>query len=452
MWARALRRGLAAATAIGLAAAAGPARAGQATCSNPGLPAGTSSTAELSPGRLSLTLGTSLLPIWSTETVEERQGLARHDTRLISFESRLAAEYALTPSLALTAALPYRVIDVTLDQAAAEPGAPPPEPSIHVRSERLHGLGDASLGVHLARELGGLLVHLRAGASVPLGATVENPHLLGQLGQEHEHLQLGTGTVIPFFAVEGARALGPRATASAWALAQPSLYANAEGYRAGDRYSGGLTAALALAERRWVLGLALEAHGETAETWSGKVYTDEGNAGRLDVLAGVTAAWRPSRALAVTSELRYAAASWARGTQVDYGLVVGLGVTVSFELRRKPSWRGADVSALGPRGSAAPVAPVPGKVTVVDLWAEWCAPCRELDERLAELARAHPDRLAVRKLDVVDPDSAAWRRYLAPGSFVLPHIKVYGANGALLFERTAPPAELARELAKLLAD
>jgi thiol-disulfide isomerase/thioredoxin len=93
---------------------------------------------------------------------------------------------------------------------------------------------------------------------------------------------------------------------------------------------------------------------------------------------------------------------------------------------------------------------VPGRITVFDLWAAWCAPCRELDDRLAALARAHPERLAVRKLDVVDSDGAGWRRYLAPGSFDLPHVKAYDADGRLRFERTASPAELVRAIEELL--
>lgn len=450
---RRARRALALATlgaATSLAAAPRLAHAGQATCSNPSLPPGTSTVTELTPGRLTLSWTTSLLPIWASETVEERDGLVRNDTRLLSFDSRLAAEYAVTPWLAFTIAAPYRVIDVELDQAAVAPGAEPPGGSIHVRSERLHGPGDVSVGAHLARELGRVRLHLRLGTSLPLGSTVENPHLLGQLGQDHQHVQLGTGTFIPYLAAELAHDLSPRVSMSGWALAQPSLYENGEGFQAGDRYSGGATATLALARRRWVLGLALEAHGETAETWRGRVYRDEGNAGRLDLLAGATASFRASSAVVFTSDFRYAAQSWARGTQVDYGVVASLGVSVNFDLRRKASWRGADHRALGPAGSAAPLAPVPGKITVIDLWAEWCAPCRELDERLAELARVHPDRLAVRKLDVVDPDSPAWTAYLAPGQYALPHVKVYGTDGRLLFERTAPAAQLIRDIAALL--
>jgi thiol-disulfide isomerase/thioredoxin len=432
-----------------LAAHPRPAGAGQATCSSPGLPLGASSGGDLLPGRLSLNLTTGLLPLDSVEILGEAQGPVRYDTRLLFFESRLAAEYALTPSLALTAALPYRVIDIDVDREAVS-GGPVLAPSIHVRTERLHGVGDPTIGVHLAYELGGWRLHGRAGTALPLGRTEENPHQLGGLGQEHQHTQLGAGTFIPFAAVEAQAEVTPRLTVAGWALAQPSLYEGAEGYRASSRYSGGLTAATALAGRRWTLGVAVEGHGETAERWNGAVYRDEGNAGRFDVLAGGSATWRATSRVALTADLKYAVYSRVAGTQLDYGAVASVGVAFSFDLKPRASWRGLDHQELQPAGADVSLAPVPGKITVFDLWATWCAPCRELDERLVALARANPDRLAVRKLDVVDPESPAWRRYLAPGASALPHVKVYGADGQLLFERTAPPAELARAIEALL--
>ncbi|MEZ4401587.1 MAG: cupredoxin domain-containing protein [Kofleriaceae bacterium] len=98
---------------------------------------------------------------------------------------------------------------------------------------------------------------------------------------------------------------------------------------------------------------------------------------------------------------------------------------------------GLDVADLGAPGTAAPLTPVPGKVTIVDLWAPWCQPCTQLEPTLIGLARAHPDQVAVRRLDIVDWDSAATARYLTPGGFALPHVKIYDAGGALVFERSS---------------
>ncbi|HUS28442.1 MAG TPA: thioredoxin family protein [Kofleriaceae bacterium] len=401
------------------------------------------------PGRLSLSLTNALLPIHSVETLDEAMGPVVYDERLVFWETRLAAEYTLTRSLAVGAAFPYRVVDVDVANSDPATGDPITVTNVHARNETLTGVGDPSVSAHLATDAAGLHVHARIGTSLPLGRTEEDPHLLGSLGQEHEHIQLGTGTFIPFVSVEAQRGFG-KVVGAAWALAHLSLYDNDHGYRAGDRYSGGLTAASGLGLRRWTFGVALEGHGETGETWQGVVHRDEGNAGRFDLMAGANVAWRPVDHLAVILDAKLPVYTYVDGPQLDYGLIVGIGIAATFDLKPRASWHGLDEKVVADAGVAAELVPVPGKITVFDLWAEWCAPCRELDDRLAAIARAHPDKLAVRKLDVVDTDSAAWERYMAPKQFDLPHVKVYGADGALLFERSAPPAELARAVEEVL--
>ncbi len=433
------------AIALVIAATGADAHAGQATCSNPGLPVGAAASSDLFPGRLTLSLTTSLLTVSSSEVLAEGQGQVRYDADLVLVETRLSAELALRSWLAIGLALPYRVIAVGVAYRDPATGATvmSQQAGIHARDERLHGIGDPSLTLHGAHEVGLSRFHARLGTSLPLGHTEKDPFSLGQIGQEHQHVQFGTGTLIPFLAVEAQRGFG-RITGAAWGIAQLSLYDNAHGYRAGDRYSAGLTALSALGTTAWTFGLSTAVHAETEETWQGIVHAGEGNAGRVDVLAGGSIAWRPTRSLAILASLELPVYSHVTGPQVDYGFVAGLGVVTSFDLRQRASYGAADVATLGEPGTAAPLVPVPGTITVFDLWAEWCAPCRELDDKLAALARRYPGRVAVRKLDVVDSDSAAWLRYLAPGSFELPHLKVYGADGVLLFEKTAPPDELVR--------
>ncbi|HEY4058296.1 MAG TPA: thioredoxin family protein, partial [Kofleriaceae bacterium] len=180
------------------------------------------------------------------------------------------------------------------------------------------------------------------------------------------------------------------------------------------------------------------------------IYYDEGNSGRVDVLAGVSVAYRPIDQLGIIADAKLPVYSHIDGTQVDYGPVFGLGVVGTFDTRGRASYGHADVADLGPAGTASPLVAVAGKLTVFDLWASWCAPCRELDDRLAVIAREHPDRVAVRKLEVVDSDSPAWKTYLEPGKYDLPHVRVVDENGNVVFEKTASPAELAAAITALL--
>ncbi len=422
------------------------AHAGQATCSNPGVPIGAAASAELLPGRLTLNLTNGVLTFSGTETLDDVSGPVRYDSHLVLLETRLGAEYALTPYLAIGGALPFRVIDVDVHYSDASTGMPrdPSFASIHARAETLTGLGDASLHVHAAVLRGSFAIHARAGTTIPTGdALEEDPFALGRIGQEHDHIQLGTGTFMPFIAAEVQRPVGTT-TLAAWSIAYLSVYESSIGYKPGSRISGGISAASGLGSKVLTFGVGADVHGETAETWNGVVPLDEGNAGRYDVLAGGSVAWRATKSLAITADVKVPVYSHVTGTQLDYGIVAGLGIVAAFDVKPRASYKGLDEQTVGPAGSATPVTPVLGKITVFDLWADWCAPCRELDERMAALARRYPDRIAVRKLEVVDSDSEGWKAFLAPGKFDLPHVKVYGTDGRLLFEKTASPAELVK--------
>lgn len=90
----------------------------------------------------------------------------------------------------------------------------------------------------------------------------------------------------------------------------------------------------------------------------------------------------------------------------------------------------ADVAVLSKAGEDVPElasAVVPGKVTVFDFYADWCAGCREIDLHMFKLLNARDD-VALRKLNVVDWDTALARRYLGDVAG-LPYVIVYGKDG-----------------------
>jgi thioredoxin 1 len=69
-----------------------------------------------------------------------------------------------------------------------------------------------------------------------------------------------------------------------------------------------------------------------------------------------------------------------------------------------------------------------GNVTVVDFYADWCAPCRELSPSLEQMASTDPE-IALRKIDIVNGNTAVARQYNVRA---IPQVNVYNRGGRLV--------------------
>lgn len=76
---------------------------------------------------------------------------------------------------------------------------------------------------------------------------------------------------------------------------------------------------------------------------------------------------------------------------------------------------------------------VPGRITIVDFYADWCGPCRALTPKLEELVLADAD-LRLRKVDIVD-----WERPVVAqhGITSIPHVRVLDRKGKLVGQPTS---------------
>ncbi|WP_224240599.1 hypothetical protein [Hyalangium gracile] len=212
-----------------------------------------------------------------------------HDQRFAIGELRASAEHAFTDALGVELQVPLRLNRTTIQFRRLD-GTPVTldYENIHHRDETLFGLGDPWVQARHAFLLGQVRLTTRAGFTVPLGNTVEDPFALGAAGQPHQHVQFGTGTVQPLLALEAERAWDSW-SARLWGQAWLSVAENSRGFRAGHRFSLGLSGSLNVAGTLWASAGADMAN-EQPERWGGIVQQD-GNLGRTDVLVGGGLHW-----------------------------------------------------------------------------------------------------------------------------------------------------------------
>lgn len=72
---------------------------------------------------------------------------------------------------------------------------------------------------------------------------------------------------------------------------------------------------------------------------------------------------------------------------------------------------------------------VPGYVTILDFYADWCGPCKRIAPSLEQIAATH-DKVIIRKVDIVSWETAAWKQ--ATGEYnsnSIPLVAIYDGKG-----------------------
>lgn len=167
---------------------------------------------------------------------------------------------------------------------------------IHHPSQTLMGFGDMEMLLSWHNhDMGeeGSLFSAAAGTTIPLGRTEENPYLAGDSGEEHEHIQFGSGTFDPIIELFYSLPIGEKSSISAYAQGRFPGNRNDEGFRGSQSLQGGIGAITSLGDfgpgeqSFGVLGLLYQDLGRA--TWDGLI---DVNTGFQALSASIGISWK----------------------------------------------------------------------------------------------------------------------------------------------------------------
>lgn len=197
--------------------------------------------------------------------------------------------YGLNESMAIEGRVVVRVVDTTPTYNELD-GTPKLVPNdIHHHDRTMVGLGDPWLVFRAGAAVGKLQTAARFGISFPVGRTEPDPYALAARGKWHEHIMMGTGTLLPIVGIGLSYPVGSFQISGS-ALGLFSVYENKDGFRAPSRMFGGIRVGYPIPSIKLTPGLTADIAHESAEIWHG-AYAIEGFNARTDVLVGAGAQW-----------------------------------------------------------------------------------------------------------------------------------------------------------------
>ncbi len=271
-----------------------------------------------------------------------------HRVRLTSSETWLDASLGLTSFLAVEARMAARVVDIvpTYRELDGSPKVVAFDP--HHRDETLFGPTDPWVMARFAGSWGRLTASGRLGLTLPLGATEPDPYALGEQGLSHQHIQLGTGTVMPIVGLSVSGTVS-RVELGASALGFFGLYANEQGFRPPTRALFSTRAGVHFLDGRLVPSATVDLLTESVELWNGRP-GDEAKHGRADVLAGVGVSWVVGGPWTLDASARHRVGSLVGTPSLSSSGFYMVTVSSAFDL-----WGGAKAGTV--RGVAPEVVP-----------------------------------------------------------------------------------------------
>jgi hypothetical protein len=166
----------------------------------------------------------------------------RHEVELNLARYELALSRTLSDAWDIGLRIPYMVREQTADvrfsggASDADHEAAVNNGRIHHRTETYEGFADLELiAGWRTRDVPWLgddsVMRISFGSTIPIGATEEDPWLLGDAGHEHLHIQFGNGTFDPLLDLYVGAPISKKLAWGLYSKARLPIYRNSHGYR-----------------------------------------------------------------------------------------------------------------------------------------------------------------------------------------------------------------------------
>lgn len=258
-----------------------------------------------------------------------------HHIDQVLAETALEASLGIARWFALDTRWSLRIADVNPSYSELD-GTPKSVPNdIHHHDETLVDVTDPWLLGRFAAIQGNFIGALRLGASFPLGRTEPDPYALGRRGESHQHLQAGSGTLVPIAGFGMAYTFGPTTsvpvTIGLSGIGFFSACENENGFQAPVRLYSSQRIAVSFMDQTFTPSLDVTLAHEGEEYWHGAA-GPEGSNIRTELYLGGGFEWRFVDAWAVefTTRGRVLALSDAPSFK-SFGQF-SLSVSTSFDL------------------------------------------------------------------------------------------------------------------------
>jgi thiol-disulfide isomerase/thioredoxin len=280
------------------------------------------------------------------------------------------------------------------------------------------GFGDLEARARYLGRVGRFRLQGMLGLALPTGPYAARSGEIAIL-ENARYLTLGRGTTWALADVDARVSLPANVGLFVTSTARVALADARDGLRWGPEVRGtvGVTFGPLVDRLSFAVGLETQWRAQSSEI---DPFTTE----RLPSVntGGVWLTATPSVQLKVLDSLTVFVASrvpvWQRTEGLQFIPSVGVfaGLAGSFEVFR-------------PAPPLAEAKPEVGRVTVVDYWATWCAPCLKLKPLIDALEAKEP-RITVRRVDASNLEADALEA-MVPGAAGLPIVEVFRADGSL---------------------